>query len=345
MVRRSMVGATSPLTAPGAGQLTMLRIILIGLGAGTASALLFASVARGSPLAFVLANFAQLPIMIAAVGWTHLAAIAAVLIAASGLAIAFGGTVAFAFLLGIGLPAWFIGYLALLARPAPGSQDIEWFPVGRIVVWTAIAAGCVVIATMLRHGFDLTQMQAGLRRELEIALRFISGTPSGSPLRLPSIRDPERLIDILVLIVPPLKATALTITTLLNLWLAAMVVRISGLLRRPWPQIAEMTFPKFAPTLLAIAVAGTFLPDLIGLISGVFTASLLFAYALLGLAVTHAITAGVTGRGFMLTGLYFTVCLFGWPILLLTFVGLLETIVALRARVAARRGPPSTPHI
>jgi hypothetical protein len=324
----------------------MLRIILIGLGAGAASALLFASVARGSPLAFVLANFAQLPIMIAAVGWTHLAAIAAVLFASAGLAIAFGGTVTFAFLLGIGLPAWWIGYLALLARPssAPESTDVEWFPVGRIVVWTAIAAAGVVIATMLRYGFDLAQMQAGLRRELEIALRFLSGSPSGSPLRLPNIRDPERLLDVLVLIVPPLKATALTITILLNLWLAAMVVRISGGLRRPWPRIADMSFPPFAATVLAIAVAGTFLPDLIGLIGSVFSASLLFAYALLGLAVTHAVTAGVAGRGFMLTGLYVTVCLFGWPILLMSFVGLLETMVALRARVAARR-PPPTPHI
>ena len=75
-----------------------------------------------------------------------------------------------------------------------------------------------------------------------------------------------------------------------------------------------------------------------------FTASLLLAYALLGLAVIHAITAGVAGRGFMLTGLYVTVCVFGWPILLMSFVGLIETMVALRARVAARRGPPSTPH-
>jgi hypothetical protein len=49
-----------------------------------------------------------------------------------------------------------------------------------------------------------------------------------------------------------------------------------------------MSFPPFAATVLAIAVAGTFLPDCIGLASGVFTASLLLAYALLGFAVLHA---------------------------------------------------------
>src|SRR5256885_11008565 len=55
-------------------------------------------------------------------------------------------------------------------------------------------------------------------------------------------------------------------------------------------QIAQMSFPPFAATVLAIAVAGTFLPDLIGLASGVFAASLLLAYALLGFAVVHVLT-------------------------------------------------------
>jgi hypothetical protein len=89
------------------------------------------------------------------------------------------------------------------------------------------------------------------------------------------------------------KAIGLTLTSLLNLWLAALIAHISGRLKRPWPAIAQMTFPPFAPTLLAIAVAGTFLSDLIGLASSVMTASLLLAYALLGFAVMHAITTGI----------------------------------------------------
>jgi len=322
----------------------MMQIVLIGLGAGAASALLFASIASGSPLSFVLANFAQLPIMLAAIGWTHLAGLIGVLIASVGLAVATTGSVALAFLLGIGLPAWWMGYLALLGRARDSNPaEIEWYPVGRIVVWTAILAALVVLITMLRYGFDATQMQAGLRRELERSLRFLAGVPANSPLQIPSIRDPERLLDFLVPIVPPLKATALTATSLLNLWLAAMIVHVSGHLKRPWPQIAQMSFPPFAATVLAIAVAGTFLPDLIGLASGVFAASLLLAYALLGFAVVHVLTARFAGRSFMLSGLYFTVGLFGWPIVLMSLLGLLETIAALRARSVARRPPPPTP--
>jgi len=323
----------------------MWQIVLIGLGAGAASALLFASIASGSPLSFALANFAQLPIMLAAIGWTHMAGLLAAVVASIGLALATTGSVAVVFLLGIGLPAWWIGYLALLARPANGSDPnaMEWYPLGRIVVWAALAAALVVLITMLRYGFDAGQVQAGMRRELERALRFLSGSPANSPLQLPSVKDPERLLDFLVLIVPPMKALALTVTSLLNLWLAALIVRISGRLKRPWPEIAQMVFPPFAATLLAIAVAGTFLPDLVGLASGVFTASLLLAFALLGFAVLHAITLGVTGRGFMLTGIYFTVGLFGWPIVLMALIGLFETMVSLRARAAARRKPPSAP--
>ena len=323
----------------------MMQIVLIALGAGAASALLFASIVSGSPLSFALANFAQLPIMLAAIGWTHVAGLFAALIASLGLAVATTGSVALAFLLGIGLPAWGIGYLALLARATPGAGPaaIEWYPVGRIVVWTALAASLIVLITMMRYGLDAAQMQAGLRRELERALRFLSGSPANSPLQLPSIRDPERLLDVLVLIVPPMKALALTATSLLNLWLAALIVRVSGRLKRPWPDIAQMSFPPFAATVLAIAVAGTFLPDVIGLASGVFTASVLLAYALLGFAVLHTLTLGMSGRGFMLTGLYFVVGLFGWPIVLMSLLGLLETMASLRARAAARRKPPIPP--
>ncbi len=321
----------------------MMQIVLIGLGAGTASALLFASIVSGSPLSFALANFAQLPILLAAIGWTHLAGLFAALLASFGLAVLTSGSVALAFFLGIGLPAWWIGYLALLARTsASDPAGVEWYPVGRIVVWTAIAAGSVVLASMVRYGFDAAQIESGLRRELERALRFLSGTEANSPLQFPGVRDPARLLDVLVLIVPPLKATALTITSLINLWLAALIVRISGRLRRPWPRIAQMSFPPFAATVLAIAVAGSFLPNLVGLASGVFTASLLIAYALLGFAVIHTVTAGFSGRGFMLTGLYFTVGLFGWPIVAMSLLGLLETVMSLRARFAARR-PPNLP--
>src|SRR3977135_706563 len=93
-----------------------LQIGLIGFGAGAASALLFASVLSGSFLSVVLFYLAPLPVLIAAIGWSHWAGLAAALTAALGLALAFGTFFFPAFLISVGLPAWGLCRLPFRAR-------------------------------------------------------------------------------------------------------------------------------------------------------------------------------------------------------------------------------------
>jgi hypothetical protein len=76
-------------------------------------------------------------------------------------------------------------------------------------------------------------------------------------------------------------------------------------------------------------------------LSGVFAASLLMAFAILGFAVLHAITRGMRARIVMLTGLYAVAAVFGWPVLAVALLGLAESILNIRSRVASKRGPPS----
>ena len=149
-----------------------------------------------------------------------------------------------------------------------------------------------------------------------------------------------RCSNFLVAVLPPMRALLVTLTNVINLWLAERIVKISGRLQRPSGDLSAMSFPSFAPAVLAVAaVVAAFLPDLVGLIGSMLATSLLFAYALLGLAVLHAITAGVGGRGIMLTGLYLATVLFGWPLILMAALGLADTDgFDLRAR-AARRAP------
>ena len=47
--------------------------LAISFGAGLASALLFSTLASGSPLTLVLFYFAALPVLIAGLGWGHYA--------------------------------------------------------------------------------------------------------------------------------------------------------------------------------------------------------------------------------------------------------------------------------
>ena len=128
----------------------MMQIVLYGIGAGAAAALLFASVASGSAISVLLFYLAPLPILIAALGWSHWAALVAAFAGAAGLTAALGSYFFLAFLAGVGLPAWWLGYLALLAQPVPDSSDgaLAWYPVGRIVLWAAILGPLVIVAAV-----------------------------------------------------------------------------------------------------------------------------------------------------------------------------------------------------
>ena len=301
----------------------MIQIVLVGLGAGAAAALLFASVVSGSLAAVFLFYLAPLPIMIAALGWSHLAGLIA---AASATAVV--GVLSGVFLIAvpvIAFGAWWLGYLAMLARPATngGGDVLEWYPVGRLVLWAAVIGTLIVAAAVPNFGMDQESLQAALRKTYERILRD------------------KALIDVLVVAVPPAAAIFSTITSVFNLWLAARVVKISGRLKRPWPDLAALALPPSSSALLAAAIAGSFLPDLPGLLSGVFAASLLMAFAILGFAVLHAITRGMRARIVMLTGLYAAAMVLGWPVLAMAFVGLAEAILNIRSRVARKRGPPS----
>ena len=44
----------------------------------------------------------------------------------------------------------------------------------------------------------------------------------------------------------------------------------------------------------------------------------------------------------MLGGTYLAVLMLGWPMLALCLLGLIDTLIDLRARIARKRGPPAT---
>jgi hypothetical protein len=225
----------------------------------------------------------------------------------------------------IAFGGWWLGYLALLARPVSNGSggDLEWYPVGRMVLWAAIIGTLIVAAAIPTFGTDQESLQAGLRRVYQRILR-----------------DPS-VVDMLVVAVPPAAAVFSTITNVFNLWLAGRIVKLSGRLTRPWPDLSAMTFPATAMAGLAAAIAGYFLPDLVGILSGVLAASLLMAFAILGYAVLHAITHGMSSRVLLLAGAYAAAIVFFWPVLAVAILGLAETAFNIRGHVTSKRGPPT----
>jgi hypothetical protein len=316
----------------------MMQIVLVGLGAGAASALLFASVASGSILATLLFYLAPLPILIAALGWNHRAGLIAGVTAAASLGAVLGLYFFAAFMAGVALPAWWLAYLAMLARPvgANGSTTLEWYPIGRLVLWAALIGALLVMVAVPHFGLDKETFQAGLRSTFERAIQL--SMPAGAP---PLPPDTDRLIGLLVRAVPPAAAALVTLLSLFNLWFAARIVRVSGRLARPWPDLSTLALPPLAPGLLALAIAGTFLPDIAGILCGILAAGLLMAYAMLGFAVLHSITHGIDYRAVALAGAYAAVVVFGWPVLAVSLLGLADSAFNIRARVASRRAPPN----
>ena len=324
----------------------MVWIGLIGIGAGAAAALLFASVISGSLLSMVLFYLAPLPMMIAALGWSHWAALIGALAGALALGAAFGSLFFFAFLAIAGLPGWWLGYLAMLARAVPaggngGQPSLEWYPPGRLVMWASLVAALTVLTGLLYYG-DTDSFRAALHDMLTQVLRAETDQPDG-PLIIPGIANPERLVGFLVIAIPPAAAVLATITNMVNLWLAGRVVKFSGRLARPWPELAAMTFPRLLPAVLAIAVGLSFVGGLVSIVAGVLAAALVIAFGVLGLAVLHVITQGVNARALLLGGVYVAVLVIGWPVLALCLLGLIETVVGVRARVVRLRSPPLPP--
>jgi hypothetical protein len=310
-----------------------MRSIGIGIGAGLVSALLFGVVITGSPLAMLLSYLAPLPILIAALGWHHRAGLAAALVGSVTTAAVFRPEAGVAFALGSALPGWGFGYLALLGRPRADGV-MEWYPLGRLLVWiTGVSAFLTVAGLVTLGGYE------GYREKLRTAFEAMLPATSGTP-------TPERdwVLEVIVTVTPLVAAALFVLVFVLNVWLAATVVRISDRLPRPWPTIAAATMPRRVLLLLAAAAALCLLPDLPRAVGLSLLGALMIAFALQGLGLVHEATRGRTGRAGILTVAYILIAVVGHTVLpLFALLGIADTALPLRARFRSGAAGPGSP--
>jgi hypothetical protein len=307
----------------------MVQIVFIGLGAGVASALLFASVASGSPISILLFYLAPLPILLAGIGWSHLAALIAVLLAAAGLGALFGFWFFIAHLVGVGVPTYLIAYVAMLGRHAPDGT-VEWYPIGKLVLWAAGIAAVSTALTIPVFGSDLDSYRATVKQIFERVIRLQLGTPAGEPLKFPNGGDPAAALNLLATVMPPVAAAVAMLTGLFNLWLAGRIARVSGRLARPWPDLSAMSFPAMTPVALLAAIALSFLASIVGVAAGMLAACLLLAYAVLGFVVIHQLTRPLAARSVILGAVWLVVLSLGWPAIVVALIGLADGLLDLR---------------
>jgi hypothetical protein len=320
----------------------MIAIVLIAMAAGCASALMFASIVSGALISLLLFYLAPLPLMVAAIGWGPLSATIGGIAAATGLGAIFGLPYCIAFVLTVALPAWWLGHLALLGRPIdhgassgngalPVAPDLEWYPVGRILLWISGFAALTTIAALLTLGTDAAAITGALRRGL---LRIIG------PRDAASAGETEQWIDALVTIAPAAAAIVAMMTLALNLWLAAKITATSGRLHRPWPDLKKAALAPMTLAALCVSIAFCFTGGLLSIVAQIVTAALMMAYALTGFAVLHTLTLALKSRALWLGCTYAIVVVFGWPVLAMVVLGLADAVFGIRQRYLQGRPPP-----
>jgi hypothetical protein len=336
-----MVGVeTTSNRSKGAGQL-MTAIVLIGLAAGCASALMFASIVSGALISLLLFYLAPLPLMVAALGWGPIAATIGGIVAASGLGAIFGLPYCIAFAITVAVPAWWLGHLSLLGRPqpnaaagngsAPAAPQLEWYPVGRILLWIAGFAALATIAAMLTLGTDAETITNSLRRGLSRILGARDAASSG---------DIERWVAALAIVAPAAATIVAMMTLTLNLWLAGKITATSGRLQRPWPDLKSAELPPMTLVALSVALAFCFIGGLAAMFAQITTTALMMAYGFTGFAVLHTLTLALKSRIFWLCCTYAIVVAFGWPVLAMIALGLADAVFGIRQRYLRGKPPP-----
>jgi hypothetical protein len=303
---------------------------------------MFASIISGALISLLLFYLAPLPLMVAAIGWGPLCATIGGIGAAIGLGAIFGLPYCLAFVVMVALPACWLGHLALLGRlltngisssngGSPVAPDLEWYPVGRILLWITCFVALTTMAALLTLGTDADTVTGTMRR----GLLHIFG--SGDAAYTGEI---EPFINALVALAPAAAAIVAMLTLTLNLWLAAKITATSGRLHRPWPDLKSTALPPVTLVILFVAIAGCFIGGLPAILALIVATALIMAYAFTGFAVLHTLTLALKSRALWLSCAYAVVIVFSWPVLVIAALGLADAVFGFRQRYLSGRPPP-----
>lgn len=318
------------------------QTVLIGLGSGLASAVLFYSAARGG-LLLKLALFilTPLPTVIAGLGWGWMAALAAAIAGALIMTIAAGPGFAVGYFLLLGLPAMLLAWLADLGRTRPDRSGTDWYPAGNILAALAAYAGAVPLLIAPLFGGSYAALKPDLVPFVKNLLERVRMQTNGPPVSDAAV---DSWANLMVDAMPATIAGYWLLLFAINLYLGGRVARASGHLTRDWPDLHHLRFPPWMSLALAAAIVLSFTSGTPRLIATALTGALLVAFALAGLSVLHAIAKW---RVPWLLWLAYAALLNPagpYVLMLVAVIGLAEPLLRLRDRFA-KAGPtvPPTP--
>ena len=305
--------------------------------AGLTSAALYLSVVLGSPGAFLLAYLAPLPLFLAGLALGLSALLAAGAAACVIVALASGSVIAAGLYLGIEvLPIAVLVRQALLSRPVvggvadgAGAGVLEWYPVGRLTgLLVAMAAAVLVVIWLVFAGSE-----GGLEGTVQMFLN--AGLQGMLQAGGAEAEEMTPAIALMAALFPGIAAASWVVMIAVNGALAQGLASRFGRNLRPSPDMATLELPRvLLGALVVAAVVGLVAPDGLGYIGRNLLVVLGMAYLFAGLAVVHGFILRLTARQVLLVVVYVTMVLFGWPVLLVMLLGILDQLFGLRRRFA-----------
>lgn len=299
--------------------------VVIGVGAGLGSALLFASLVGGSVLTVPLFAASPLPIMAAGIGFGPVAAVAAVVSAALVLVFELGTPAALVSLGAAGLPG------LVLSGLVERDEDGVWFPAGRI---TTIAAVIMAIATALGAlGIGFDPIRTG--HEVVAAFREMlvaAGTPA---TQMPDATAIEPLIFASVRLMPAFFPAFWTLVLALDLAIAVRILRRFGRVERPREDLAMIEISPIVGLVFAAAFAASFVPGSLGVLASIAAGAAFAPLFLVGMGLLTDVTRASDMRWILRATAYGLVLLFPVAALVMALAGLAETFLGLRGRSAS----------
>lgn len=315
----------------------MARNILIGLGAGLAAALLFAALISGTTLAFPLFILSPLPIAIAGLGFGTFSGATAAAVAAAVIGLSIGNMAGGLYFLLFAAPIAWTAHLVGLSRPVADAPDKrEWFPLGTVLSRLALAVAAAIIVV----GFLLQYDPAALvDQTLTTIERWLAEDAAGGVV--PSRADLEPFVRFNIALMPFTSASFVLLILTFDSWLAARIVKMSGLLLREWTPLWSVALPQPTALVFGIAIVASLTPGPFGQAAGAVAGATGFAFALTGFGLLHALLMGRGIRPIVLVVVYAFSAVFLLPLALLTLAGIADTLFQYRARRASAQAGSS----
>jgi hypothetical protein len=280
----------------------------------------------GTPGSLILVYLSQLPLFIGGL-WGGVTAAALAGLTASLMLLVAGNVIAVIMFAALNaVPVILLVRQALLARTGVDGA-IEWYPPGLLTAWlTGLGLTAIMITLLLLGGAD--EIQAAVQETLAPALDrlFDEGTPGRN-----------ELAGLLAMILPGIVVASWMVMTLTNGSLAQGLLTRFGVGWRPSPALAALELPRWFLVLLLLAATATGLGRTMRFVGVNVIIILTVPFCLAGLAVLHTIARRFSRPAVPLVGVYVLTGLFGWPLLVVILLGLLDTSLGLRRHIRLPR--------